>query len=196
MTTKEESIKEKIIMSTLECIEREGVHSITIRKIASIAGVNVAAINYYFSSKELLLKETMSFSLHSAFRDWENSLKNETDLRAILNFITTDCLEGALRYPGVTKAHFYDSYIKGEYSGEMITRLNNFLADFRDKVLAFLPEKKKEIVDIEIVQFFSAIFFPSLFPGLFAGFTEKDFSEAEFRNKYVQRLIENVLSHF
>lgn len=46
--------KEKILDATLHLIKSEGIDSVTIRKIASEAGTNVALINYYFGSKENL----------------------------------------------------------------------------------------------------------------------------------------------
>ena len=51
--------KEKIIEATLAIIANEGFQNITIRKIATMAGVNVGAVNYHFGSKEKVLNEAL-----------------------------------------------------------------------------------------------------------------------------------------
>lgn len=56
--------------ATLHLIKSEGIDSVTIRKIASEAGTNVALINYHFGSKEKLIHEAMKIiiaSFRSAF---------------------------------------------------------------------------------------------------------------------------------
>lgn len=51
--------REQILEVTLDFIRREGLASLTIRKIAERAGVNVAAVNYHFGSKEALVTEVL-----------------------------------------------------------------------------------------------------------------------------------------
>lgn len=51
--------REQILEVTLDFIQREGLASLTIRKIAERAGVNVAAVNYHFGSKEALVNEVL-----------------------------------------------------------------------------------------------------------------------------------------
>jgi AcrR family transcriptional regulator len=45
------SAEEKIITAAVECIEKYGIKGTTIRQIAEQAGVNIAAVNYYFRSR-------------------------------------------------------------------------------------------------------------------------------------------------
>ena len=59
-------LKEKIIIATLECIEKKGIQAITVRDIAEKAGINLASVNYYFGSKEALLEEALKYSLYSS----------------------------------------------------------------------------------------------------------------------------------
>jgi AcrR family transcriptional regulator len=46
------SIRERILDRTIFLMGRKGTTDVTVREIAREAGVNVAAVNYYFSSKE------------------------------------------------------------------------------------------------------------------------------------------------
>ena len=56
----------RIILATIECLERFGVTGTTVRRITEAAGVNVAAINYYFGDKEALLEAALAQSLDQA----------------------------------------------------------------------------------------------------------------------------------
>ncbi|MCM3626536.1 TetR/AcrR family transcriptional regulator [Paenibacillus glycanilyticus] len=59
------STKEKILAATMDLIKAEGLDGVTIRKIAGLAGTNVALVNYYFGSKEKLISETLKLQLYS-----------------------------------------------------------------------------------------------------------------------------------
>jgi len=59
MVQDRESVKKRIIQATIICIEKDGIQSLTTRSVAKEAGVNNAAINYYFGSKDKLLEETL-----------------------------------------------------------------------------------------------------------------------------------------
>jgi TetR/AcrR family transcriptional regulator, regulator of cefoperazone and chloramphenicol sensitivity len=76
------STKEKILAATLELIKAEGLEGVTIRKIAGLAGANVALVNYYFGSKEKLISETLKLQLTS-FRE-AFSVFDETDLTPLV----------------------------------------------------------------------------------------------------------------
>ena len=66
MKEQEESSKKHLILqTTLELIQEAGLKGLTIRKISSRAGINVALIHYYFGSKENLIHETFFYILHS-----------------------------------------------------------------------------------------------------------------------------------
>lgn len=64
----EKPTREQILDVTLDAIQTEGLQSLTIRRIAERAGVNVAAVNYHFGSKEALLDEVLGL-LTSDLRD-------------------------------------------------------------------------------------------------------------------------------
>jgi AcrR family transcriptional regulator len=76
---KDESKKENILRVTLELLKQKSVDEISIREIASIANVNVASINYYFSSKEVLFNEALDLSIVSGINQWiESNIKFES----------------------------------------------------------------------------------------------------------------------
>jgi AcrR family transcriptional regulator len=51
------SIKDRILDRTIFLVGKKGTTDVTVREIAREAGVNVAAVNYYFSSKEQMFDQ-------------------------------------------------------------------------------------------------------------------------------------------
>jgi AcrR family transcriptional regulator len=116
MSTEDVSVQGKIIDATIECIEREGIQAVTIRKIAKLAGVNSAAINYYFRSKEKLVEEVKRSTLEHVFEDWREILNDESrSVRERLFLLFTDYMEGAVMYPGISKAHMWEPLVDNNY---------------------------------------------------------------------------------
>ncbi|WOO87127.1 helix-turn-helix domain-containing protein [Mollicutes bacterium LVI A0039] len=56
--------KQKIFDATMELIEQYGT-DVSVRKIAELADVNVAAISYHFGSKDQLMSEIIKFKLEN-----------------------------------------------------------------------------------------------------------------------------------
>lgn len=52
--------REKIVAATLEAVKEHGIHAVTHRKIAAIAGVPLGSLTYYFSGIDELLTEAFS----------------------------------------------------------------------------------------------------------------------------------------
>jgi len=71
--------RERILAATIEVIAREGWRGVTVRKIAAVADVNAALVNYHFGSKtnlmlialESALEEQVVTPMLEAFSDAE-----------------------------------------------------------------------------------------------------------------------------
>lgn len=55
-----ERTRKKIFESAEHCLKKLGFRGTTVREIGKLAGVNPALINYYFGSKERLLREVLA----------------------------------------------------------------------------------------------------------------------------------------
>ena len=190
MSNGDASVQGKIIEATIECIEREGIQAVTIRKIAKLAGVNSAAINYYFRSKEKLVEEVMRNTVEHVFEDWREIINDESrSVRERLFLLFTDYMEGAIMYPGISKAHMWEPLINNNYDALFVKLLNGFFQNLVKKLSLELERPVKEL-KLVVIHLFSAVTMPILMPDLYRDFYDgKTFKEAKVR----RALIEHVL---
>lgn len=187
------SAEEKIITAAVECIEKYGIKGTTIRQIAEQAGVNIAAINYYFRSKDVLIERCMQQTLHNAF-DWDDIIQLPGDTAAEhCKAIFHDILEGGLNYPGVTRAHFYDLLVEGKYTAPLSTAINGFL----DNLVADMKARGATLPDSELylacAQITNAVMMFILSPQLFTEKYGLNLQDQETRKEYVNRLVDRLL---
>jgi AcrR family transcriptional regulator len=193
---KNDSAQKKIIEAAIACIEREGLHNVTIRGIGREAGVNSAAISYYFRSKEKLIAEALRATLVNAFGDWEVLLeRGGIDLRDRLRSVFREVLEGSLRFPGIVKAHLQETFLSGASRTLFIGRLNSFLASISREMRKSLPATSAQETGRIVVQMFSSVLLPGIMPQLFGKGAGIDLSSPRMRGAYVDSVIECFLGN-
>lgn len=191
--TENESVEARIINAAIECLERYGIQAITIRKIAEMAGVNSAAINYYFRSKEALIDKVMEVTLNNAF-DWKDVEQlpggsAQERCAAVFEHI----IEGGCRYPGVSRAHFYGMLMEGKTDTPAVIRLNAFLNRLTDDLKAKGAKMERAELRMAVAQVAFACLMGAIAPhALNQGF-KLDFCDAKTRGKFVRRLVEKVI---
>jgi AcrR family transcriptional regulator len=81
--------EDRILAATLACVDGFGLKTVTVRIIAARAGLNAAAVNYYFGSKESLVEK--------ALRDAWSRLIAELEGVAIAAGNSREALRGLVR---------------------------------------------------------------------------------------------------
>lgn len=66
---------QKILISAFECISTNGYANVSLRDIASEAGVALSQINYYFNNKEGLFVEVVKMMVQKYLKEVEERLK-------------------------------------------------------------------------------------------------------------------------
>jgi AcrR family transcriptional regulator len=185
----------KIIEAAIACIEKYGFQEATVRRIAQEAGVNVAAINYYFRSKEHLMERVMQVTLGNAF-DWTHFKESEEyppkeRLVAILDHLTA----GAQAYPEMSRAHFIAPLIEKDYGSAAYVKFNEFLEKLYGDLMARGAEPDPWQLRMAVMQAVTAsIIGLGLFPDLLSGFAGKDLRDPGIRRQYIESLVNKILS--
>jgi AcrR family transcriptional regulator len=193
METSPTATETNIINATIECIEKYGIQGTTNRKIAEIAGVNNAAINYYFRSKSALIERCMRVTLENAFdfEDFERLPGGTARERCAAIF--EDLIVGGLNYPGLTRSHFYELTAEGNYQSLAVEKLNEFVWNLARDMEARGVELDPEEIQLACVQISSAVLTAILAPKLFATKFGLDMSDEKTRQRFIQRLVERLL---
>ena len=124
---KRQKTMETILQAAVECVNEEGLAGATIRKIAQYAGVNSAAISYYFGSRDALIEKVMESTLDNAFDFSDFTFSDDAGYKEVLKEILDHWKWGALSYPGITHAHFDDIINKHTGSEATLKRVNEFI---------------------------------------------------------------------
>ena len=194
MNEKPSSVEEKIIYATIDCIEKYGISGATNRRISEAAEVNLAAINYYFRSKDNLMHRVMEITLQNAFD--LSSMPSMPGMAASERCIEifTDLIQGGIRYPGITRAHFYNLLAEGKYDVLLVNRINQFVDDLAVDLLergCLLPADALKVV---LVQICSAVMMAVLAPRLFEPHTQINLFDPANCREYVSHLVKKLLA--
>ncbi len=192
-----EAVRRKIIIAAIECTEEKGIQSVTVRDIARRADVNIAAISYYFGSKENLLDQMLVFTLNDTLLEnvTEIAEAHRDDPYATIRAWLLDFLSGAVRFPNISKAHIYGPLINSDYSGILVEWINSFCVTLERKITALnLPQAGAETIKLIVTQLVSAAFFPGLVPDLYKNyFGSAPIDSIEKQEKYVDLLMSSYL---
>lgn len=187
--------KEKIILSTIRCIEKKGFQEVTIRDIAKEANINIALVNYHFGSKNKLMERVLKYTVNQAFSDIEakkfyNSDKNDLFIEMEKYFF--HFIDGAIKYPSITRAHIYRPFILGDYRCDALKLLGRFMRIMVDKIRSFYKVKKEKNVEFIVMQIISCIVLPAMFSEFFKESLGVDLKEDKVKREYIKSVIRKV----
>lgn len=199
MENKDLNTEEKILLAAIELFGTKG--DMTTREVANKAGVNVAAINYYFKSKDNLLKAVERHYSNLLYHLQNEIINNPSidpidKLKAWANSLMKFMFEWPALITLVSSLVMEDE----SYNPEIIKKFFNNI-EFKEKVQKIISSithiKDVEILNYKYIQLFSGILGPIIFQvvpnisgtkGVFI-----DFSIEEERMKYIESLINSVL---
>ncbi len=188
MNQEEQSVREKIILATIECIEKYGFPALTTRVIAKEAKVNSAAINYYFGTKEKLVDQALQQAMQNALGDTEELLAKGENPYLTLYTMMSFFMAGMIRYPGLMKAFFYEPFVGENFTGPFAKRLGTMLAGLARQFDPLVSEEEKAGLNLSIAQICSTVVFVGLFPKIFQNFLEIDLSTPDKQQEFIEHL--------
>ena len=180
----------RIIQAAINCINQEGLDGITVRKIARMAGVNAAAINYYFRSKDRLVDLAMETTLHNAFDGWYEILADHSQpLRKRLHTMLENMIGGAIYYMGISRAHLYPALIVGDRDNRSTLAIRRLVSEIHNATLKDDPNADRQGTEAAVVQLISSALLAPIAPALFEPVTIRPLSENESRSQFIESLL-------
>jgi len=192
-----QSPQERIILGTIAAIEADGIQNVTTRSIAKQAGVNSAAINYYFRSKQILMDQVLEFTLDNAFGDLDEFIPDGplTDT-APLKAYYRHMLWGMREYPRICEAHLYEPMVNRSLSSRAKERLNEFLGTIYDKLTPGCPAHLHDRMRLSLVQLQSALLMSGFAPEAYRPFIGDRLGTQESLDRYVDQLVDDLIGSY
>jgi len=190
-----DEVEEKIILAALHVIDTEGLEAATVRRIAEVAGVNVAAISYYFRGKKRLFERSFQRSLSNAFNFQDFAKTEHAGPKERLIDILDGVCAMALRFPGLAQAHFNEPLFKGDYSGYSMQRVSSFLDEIvQDLTPRYSQPPNPDELRVALAQIISAtLVVASILPGFPIFACGLDISNPEIRKTWLSGIVEKIL---
>jgi TetR/AcrR family transcriptional regulator, regulator of cefoperazone and chloramphenicol sensitivity len=184
-------MKQKIILAAIECIERNGIQSLTIRDIAQAAGINVAAINYYFGSKKNLLETTLQLTMDEAYSEFESALRDpDIDPYHTLKAFLENTLWGSMNSPGVTKAHLFNPIYEKDKNNYAFQRNKEFIKLLVSRLAPKSDTKARKQMKFAVVQMIAAVVMVGIIPEIFEQASSLDFHKDKTQKEFVAYVLE------
>jgi AcrR family transcriptional regulator len=108
------SPEERILIAALDCIAESGLAATTVRSIAAKAGLNSAAVNYYYRTKDKLVEAALRSAWTHVSDDIQRIMGAAKDPGEALEAAGRFLLEGAFRYPNIIRAIIVEQASLGE----------------------------------------------------------------------------------
>jgi AcrR family transcriptional regulator len=174
------SPRELILEAAINCIERDGIDTLTTRKIAEAAGTNIASINYYFRSKDLLVAEALARTIDHMLGDVFD-LINQADqpYEKTIEEVIFYLIEGAMRFPGITLAHLYPTLTEKRTNTVGVQAFQRLYERISELTAAEFPGQPRALVRLAVSQALSSVVFLVLAPGIFLPLVPLDITRPE-----------------
>ena len=188
------STRDKILQATLKIMGKEGFQNITIKKIADMAEVNIAAVNYHFGSKTNVINEAIKL-LNGERTKCFGVLEQKTipALERLRGFLY-NYVGSALEYPDVFRNFIYSAINNCLDSNDNIILLKKEgFEKIKDTVTECGIYMDDEVLMMKLVQIVGCVQFPILVGKQMEQMTGLDFNDATVKNKYVELMLKLLI---
>ncbi|HRI67112.1 MAG TPA: TetR/AcrR family transcriptional regulator [Polyangium sp.] len=187
--------RKQILEFTLAFIQQEGLSALTVRTIAERAGVNVAAVNYHFGSKEALINEVMLLltgGLQQAFTHLNDSrVPPAKRLHRFLDELSLALLKHATIYRQAIGLGFLSGDAKQQYAS--FVRSEGIVA-LRETVQSALGTPIDELrLTLRISQAIGGLAYPLLVAPFLEDVGGLQFHDDAVRREHVRGCLEALL---
>ncbi|QRN83902.1 TetR/AcrR family transcriptional regulator [Chloroflexota bacterium] len=189
-----ENVKQHILISTIDAIEKHGLSNLTTRLIADEAGVNNAALHYYFGTKEQLVDAALDQTARHMLEDTEAFVKSEGHIEERIKSILIYLIDGIQKYPNIIRAHMIGPLFYKERQESLLNLLDSWISLTAEALIPFVEVEKMTGVRMHLNMIFSQILMAGLFNYPTSGQTWMDFQDEKVRGEFLDEAIRLLLN--
>lgn len=191
------STKDKILHKTLKIIKKEGIESITIRKVAKEAEVNIALINYHFGSKDNLINEAIKIILIDIQKVFSTLDRKEIEPKKRLKLFLLEYVEVVGENTSIIRKSLvdYDKLFQSQI--EIVTLVKQMglekIKSLIKEITKIEDEKKLNHTTFQII---GAMFFPVVVIPVIGAELSIESGGKDNVSEYVDTLINNMFKEY
>ncbi|MBM4762890.1 TetR/AcrR family transcriptional regulator [Bacillus sp. B15-48] len=179
---KDVSKRDLILNVTLKLMKKEGFDGVTVRKIASLAKVNVASINYHFGSKDKLLNEAIQILLNSLRESFAILDDASITPRERLKYFLIEYLKTNQQYPFIIRRLVMQEPAMFESQINFMNFIKVIgLKKVQKTIQELSGEQDSQILTVMMTHIMGALFLPTLIEPLYELVTDFSFPDVETR---------------
>lgn len=186
------SIEQNILDRALYLIAKSGSFNVTIRAIAKEANVNVSAINYYFRTKDEMLRLVKEFYIDNTIAAYEPLDNHDyTDEEKIIS-CANEIIEYTLKYPGIlTMLKEANKEKDTDPTSAKIVKLTAEMNTKLDNILSSALNCKEDHFEYKRMIFLSSILHPATNLNI-TNLMPPIIDNKEHRLKYINYVLETL----
>jgi AcrR family transcriptional regulator len=187
------SPRQRILEAVVTCIEKDGFNNLTTRKIAEQAGTNIASINYYFRSKDLLVSEALAMTLRHMMEDVVALIETPgRHFLEVLEEVFCYLIDGGLRFPGTIMAHLYPVLVEKRMDTPVVQDFHKVFELLVRRAAQEYPILPTDALRMALAQVLSSAIFTMLSPGFFRRVTPLDLALPEAPRRLARYLTQTL----
>ena len=185
--------KHHILISAINAIEKYGLADLTTRLIAEEAGVNNAALHYYFGTKENLVDAALNQTARHMLEDTKEIVQTDAPIEARLRGVLVYLLDGIYKFPNIIRAHMTGPLFYKERQSDLLNLLESWVGLTADAVEPYVDPQEMPRVRMHLNMIFSQILMTGLFNYPATNQTWMDFKDPEIREKFLSEASRLIL---
>jgi AcrR family transcriptional regulator len=183
------SIEEKILDRALYLVGKNRTTNISVRAIAKEAEVNVSAINYYFRTKEEMMRQVKELFIINTLSITAILTDTGMEPEEKLIYSVNEVMEYISRYPGIA-ALLQDARERTDETSVRLLQVSNEMTEKINMLLDTLLDKdKNKINSYKRIIFWSAVNYPMEENGV-NNYEVLNLTDHEIRISYIRHLID------
>jgi TetR/AcrR family transcriptional regulator, regulator of cefoperazone and chloramphenicol sensitivity len=186
--------KEQILLATIDAIEKHGIQNLTTRVIADEAGVNNAALHYYYGTKDQLLEAALSTTIVHWVEDTSEMLAADAPVQERLRAVLDYLVDGVIRYPNLIRAHIQGPIMEGNPDSAFVRMLSTWLDEAYTGLEADVTPEQRKVIRIAMQTVVSSILVTSLMPDATGFASAENLRDDTFRAEYIDYLLNSILN--
>jgi len=188
-----QNTKQHILISAINAIEKYGLANLTTRLIAEEAGVNNAALHYYFGTKEQLVTAALNQTTLHMLEDTKEIVQSDAPIEERLRGVLVYLLDGTYQFPNIIRAHMIGPLFYEERQGDLLNLLESWIELTAEAVAPYLAPQKAPLVRMHLNMIFSQILMTGMINSPATSQIWMDFQNPEIRKDFLSEAIRLIL---